>query len=61
MNHENPFSILGKWYWWDENHNVHGPYATQAEALYDLLYHLAPPWYTQWWNTVKEIWRDSRG
>ncbi len=63
---ENPYQFgENEWYWIDEKNIPYGPYPTESEALYAVLYHMATPWYIRWWvrrwNTLKEIWNDSRG
>lgn len=57
----NPFKYAGHWFWRDENTHPHGPFASQVDALYGLLAHIAPPWYIRLWRNVKLFWGDTNG
>lgn len=47
----NPYTYDGWWYWLDEQRGNHGPYATEHEALLDLLRAVAKvPWYKKLWR-----------
>lgn len=39
---ENPFRHMGQWYWLDEHEQPHGPYNSQADALFGLLAYTYP-------------------
>jgi len=53
----NPVQNEFGWWWYDENDFCHGPFTTQANALYDLLKYITGP--RTFWEKLKDLFSDT--
>jgi len=60
----NPYHFAGKWYWYDETYDIHGPYKSQHLALTDLLKYMywldhgPTVWQRIWWP-IRRFLKDE--
>lgn len=56
---ENPFRHISRWWFYDQDGNIHGPFKTERRALKALLRHIDGP--TRWqrvWQPVKTKFKE---
>lgn len=56
----NPFMHAGHWYWTDEKGKISRAFASQVDALRDLLDYIEPPWWKRTWAKIDEFMKDTR-